>query len=321
MTNINEMRKKLLEMQNKAQANKGEQTDSEVYLHWNLPDNGQSIVRYLPDGNANNTFFWEERQIIKLPFAGVKGNPDVKDIIVQVPCADMWGRNLCPIVREIQPWWDDASLKPIASKYWKKRSYLMQGFVVEDGIQKGTQAAPDQIKRFVMNPQIFKIVKATILDPDMENSPVDFDFGTNFKIIKTKNGNYADYATSTWMRKESALTDAQKEAVKTHGLHKLSDFLPKQPTDLELKIIHEMFEASVNGELYDLEKWGNYYKPFNLNAPSTDDDNDEKSTTTEAPAIVKTTTEEPAQEETKTTSASQSAQDILEALKRRKASA
>jgi hypothetical protein len=47
-----------------------------------------------------------------------------------------------------------------------------------------------------------------------------------------------------------------------------------------LKIIKEMFEASVDGQPYDTERWGQYFRPAGVNAPggSTDD------TTTAAPA-------------------------------------
>ena len=41
----------------------------------------------------------------------------------------------------------------------------------------------------------------------------------------------------------------------------LNDYLPKQPNDEELRVIGEMFEASVNGEMYDSERWGNFYRP------------------------------------------------------------
>ena len=58
----------------------------------------------------------------------------------------------------------------------------------------------------------------------------------------------------------------------------MSDFLPKQPSDAELKIIKEMFEASVNGEAYDPERWGAYYKPAGLRS-----DNTPSSTTQSAP--------------------------------------
>jgi hypothetical protein len=41
----------------------------------------------------------------------------------------------------------------------------------------------------------------------------------------------------------------------------LKDFLPKKPSEVELKVMKEMFEASVDGQAYDAERWGNYYKP------------------------------------------------------------
>ena len=41
----------------------------------------------------------------------------------------------------------------------------------------------------------------------------------------------------------------------------LKSFLPKKPTDVELKVISEMFAASVDGEAYDMDRWGQYFKP------------------------------------------------------------
>ena len=46
--------------------------DNAIYPFWNLDQNKESTVRFLPDGNDSNTFFWVERLMIKLPFAGVK---------------------------------------------------------------------------------------------------------------------------------------------------------------------------------------------------------------------------------------------------------
>jgi hypothetical protein len=37
--------------------------------------------------------------------------------------------------------------------------------------------------------------------------------------------------------------------------------LPKKPGDVELKVMKEMFEASVDGEAFDMERWGQYFKP------------------------------------------------------------
>ena len=41
----------------------------------------------------------------------------------------------------------------------------------------------------------------------------------------------------------------------------LNDYLPKQPSEEELGVIGKMFEASVDGQMYDPELWGNYYRP------------------------------------------------------------
>jgi hypothetical protein len=51
-------------------------------------------------------------------------------------------------------------------------------------------------------------------------------------------------------------------------LFNLSDFLPARPTAEHYTAIAEMFEASVNGDLYDPARWANFYKPYGVEAPS-----------------------------------------------------
>jgi hypothetical protein len=94
--------------------------------------------------------------------------------------------------------------------------------------------------------------------------------GVDFRINKTSKGGYADYSTSKWSRRESALTEAQNNAINTHGLYNLNDFLPKKPSEVELKVMKEMFESSVNGEPYDTEKFGNYFKPAGMSQATGD---------------------------------------------------
>ena len=106
------------------------------------------------------------------------------------------------------------------------------------------------------------------MDPEMEELPTDLQRGLDYQIVKTSKGGYADYSTSKWSRKESALTAEEQAAIDEHGLFNLSDFLPKQPTETELKVIKEMFEASVDGQAYDADKWGAYYKPYGLETPN-----------------------------------------------------
>jgi cell division septation protein DedD len=118
-----------------------------------------------------------------------------------------------------------------------------------------------------MSPQIFTIIKSSLMDPDMEELPTDYNAGLDFRVTKTQKGGYADYTTSNWARKESALTDLEQAAVNEHGLYTLGDFLPKRPGEHELKVMKEMFEASVDGRQYDPERWGAYYRPAGMQAP------------------------------------------------------
>jgi len=166
----------------------------------------------------------------------------------------------CPILAEVRPWFKDANLEEMGRKYWKKRSYLFQGFVRENPVSDD-KSPENPIRRFIISPQIFNLIKNALMDPDMENLPTDYAAGLDFNIKKTSKGGYADYNTSTWARKETALNADEAEAIEKFGLYDLNDFLPKQPTDVELKVIKEMFEASVDGQPYDPDRWANYYKP------------------------------------------------------------
>jgi hypothetical protein len=145
-------------------------------------------------------------------------------------------------------------------KYWKKRSYLFQGFVTEDGL-KEDQKSENPIRRFIIGPQIFTLIKGALMDPEMEDLPTDYVHGVDFRLIKSSKGGYADYGTSKWSRRERPLNSEEQAALDQFGLFKLKDFLPKKPTDVEIKVIKEMFQASVDGEEYDMERWGQYFKP------------------------------------------------------------
>jgi hypothetical protein len=105
------------------------------------------------------------------------------------------------------------------------------------------------------------------MDPEMEELPTDLMRGLDFNVKKTSKGGYADYSTSNWARKESPLTEVEQAAIEAHGLFNLADFLPKKPSEAELRIIKEMFEASVDGRPYDPDKWGAYYRPYGLEVP------------------------------------------------------
>ena len=265
MASLAEIRAKLASMETKPGSQSQSQSDNAIYPHWNIDEGTSATLRFLPDSDPDNTFFWVERQMIRLTFPGVLGGEN-KPVTVQVPCGEMYG-DTCPVLTEVRPWFKDPSLEDMGRKYWKKRSYIFQGFVTENPLNEDAPENP--IRRFVISPQIFNIIKSALMDPDMENIPTDYVAGTDFRVTKTTKGQYADYSTSKWARKESSLDETQLAAIDQHGLYNLKDFLPARPTEEAYQAISEMFAASVDGELYDPARWGNFYKPYGVEVPST----------------------------------------------------
>jgi hypothetical protein len=154
-------------------------------------------------------------------------------------------------------------------KYWKKRSYIFQGFVVEDPIRE-EKTPENPIRRFIIGPQIYQIIRSALMDPELDELPTDYLKGLDFRIAKTSKGGFADYSTSKWSRNERSLSPEEQAAIDSHGLFNLKDFLPKKPTDVELKVMKEMFEASVDGEAYDMDRWGQYFKPAGMSQATGD---------------------------------------------------
>lgn len=114
-TTLAEIRARLQQQENR-NAGTGGGMDSSIYAHWNIPEGTTAVVRFLPDANTKNDFFWIERALIKLPFAGVKGQADSKPVIVQVPCVEMWNET-CPILTEVRTWFKDPALEEMGRKY------------------------------------------------------------------------------------------------------------------------------------------------------------------------------------------------------------
>jgi len=267
MATLAEIRAKLQAQDNKSSGSRQQGGDNAIFAHWNINEGSSATLRFLPDADESNTFFWKERQMIRLSFPGVKGQDENKPVMVQVPCVEMWG-DQCPVHAEIRPWFKDPALEDTARKYWKKRSYIFQGFVTENESTEDNKPE-NPIRRFVISPQIYKIISAALMDPEFEEIPTDYEAGTDFKVMKSTKGGYADYSTSNWSRRSRSLDQTERDGIAANGLHNLNDFLPKKPDADHLNAIFEMFEASVNGELYDVDRFGPFYRPYGIDAPTS----------------------------------------------------
>ncbi len=280
MATLAEIRAKLQQQESKQNNKGGGGGDNALYPHWNTPENETSTIRFLADDDPTNDFFWRERQMINLTFSGVKGQDEGKPVTVKVPCIEMWDGQKCPVHQEIRPWFKDPSMEEMARKYWKKRSYLYQGLVVNSAFTED-ETPENPVRRFVISAQIHNLIKSALMDPDFgDHMPTDYDMGVDFRVTKTKKGQYADYTTSTWARKERSLDQAERDAIAEYGHYNLNDFMPKKPSEEELQVIFDMFESSVDGELYDPERFADFYRPWGVEAPNSGSSNRSSHTTT-----------------------------------------
>ena len=316
MASLAEIREKL-----KAQEARSERVsggDNAIFPHWNIQEGTTATLRFLPDGNTDNTFFWVERLMLRLPFSGIKGDMSSKPVVVQVPCVEMWNIP-CPVLTEVRTWFKDSSLEDMGRKYWKKRSYIFQGFVTGNPLNEDT-LPENPIRRFVISPSIFTLIKDALMDPDIQELPIDYENGLDFRVTKTTKGQYADYSTSKWARKESALTEVQKAAIDTYGLFNLSDYLPKKPDEVALGVIKAMFDSSVDGEPYDAEKFAQYYRPYGVDKPNGSlftPVTPKTETTVKEEIVVEVTPKATPVETSKTESSGKSAEDILAMIRSR----
>lgn len=265
MTTLKDIREKLHAQERRPARSR----DNASFAFWNVPMDKSARIRFLPDKDPDNIFFWIEKQLIELTFPGILKNNETKEVKIRVPCMEMWGET-CPIIAETRPWWNDDKLQDLARRFWKKRSYHFQGFVRECPFSED-DLPENPIRTFSIRPQIFNIIKASLLDPDFESLPTDYATGTDFMITKSRSGDNNSYITSKWARKETPLTDDEVAAVDEHGLRNLSDVLPKKPDDEHQRVIYEMFEASVEGHLYDPARWAKFYRPYGLQANAEED--------------------------------------------------
>jgi hypothetical protein len=311
------LRAKMLEAQQRQSNNQKKSSsggDKASFPFWDTPEGQSTTIRFLRDGDPENPFFWVERQVIKLPFDGVVGGefPTAKPVEVQVPCVDMFGM-ACPIIAATRPLWEEGKTDPaalqLARTYYKKRSYIFQGFVTQTPIVE-EESPENPIRRFVINKSIYDIVYASLLEPNFESMPTDHEGGRDFVIRKTKKGEWANYGTSNWsFAGPRSLSETERAHIQKHGLFNLKDALGAVPTADGVAAIKAMFEDSFAGKPFDMESYGSFYRPYgsrNNNNASTGAAAATTNTVNTAAAMTATaTTETPAVVNAETASASE----------------
>lgn len=210
----------------------GDQSWKLFYPFWKIPEDSQAVVRFLPDlDEDNNLQFLVEKLEHELVVNGQKK---------RVPCLTMFGEE-CPICALSRQYYDEKN-DEMGKKYYRKKSYIGQVIVVESPIEHDQSQL---VKLIEFGPAIFKQIQAAFQSGDLEEVPYEFKGGYNFRIKKTKSGQYASYSTSSFAPKQSDLDD---DVIEQINLYNLADFRGQKPdrATVEALLVADQTGASFN---------------------------------------------------------------------------
>jgi hypothetical protein len=103
----------------------------------------------------------------------------------------------------------------MGKKYYRKKSYIGQVLVIDSPIEYDQERLVHLIE---FGPAIFKVIQAAFKSGDLEKVPYELKGGYNFRIKKTKNGEFAYYGTSSFSPKQSDVADDVIEAIELFDL-------------------------------------------------------------------------------------------------------
>jgi hypothetical protein len=146
----------------------------------------------------------------------------------------------CPICQLSRKYYDEKN-DEMGKKYYRKKSYIGQVIVVESPIEHDQSQL---VKLIDFGPAVFKQIQAAFQSGDLENPPYELKGGYNFRIKKTKNGQYASYTTSSFAPKQSDLED---EIIEQLELFNLSDYRGEK---LDRATVEAMLMADQTGQAF-----------------------------------------------------------------------
>lgn len=176
---------------------------------WKADMDSVSVVRFLPDADEENPMgFLVENHSHELVVNGKRE---------KVPCLKMYGEE-CPVCQLSQKYYDEKSPdhnETLGKKYYRKKSYIGQVLVMETSIPHDQEQL---VKLIDFGPAVFKAIQAAFQSGDLEEAPSELKGGYNFRIKKTKSGEYASYTTSSFAPKASDVGDDVIEQLNLYDL-------------------------------------------------------------------------------------------------------
>jgi hypothetical protein len=170
--------------------------------------NEVSHFRFLPDLDEENPWgFVVENKYHELLINGKKK---------KLACLDMHGEE-CPCCQLSRDYYDAGDEK-MGKAFWRKIEYISQGLVNSTPFEYPIKQGENPVRLVSIGTKLFKKIEAAIVSGDFEVPFYDLMQGADFKIMKTQQGEYADYSNSEFARKTTAVSDAQLEHMQLYNL-------------------------------------------------------------------------------------------------------
>ena len=190
--------------------------------------------RFLPDLNEDNEYgFIVENKYHTLIVNGKKK---------RVGCLKMYDEE-CPCCEKSAYYYNKDSPEHdvvMGKKFWRQVEYIAQGLVISSPFDYPIKPDENPVRLIGMSNKVYQKVENSIVKGDLDDMPYDMELGYDFRIAKTKQGEYADYSNSDFARKSSAVP---KNLLSRIELYNLADF--RMP-----KVEREAMEAMITGSMH-----------------------------------------------------------------------
>lgn len=205
------------------------------YPFWKMEVDQQALVRFLSDQDDNNPMgFVVENLSHKLNING-------RDRVV--PCLKMYGES-CPCCELSRKYYDEKDEK-MGLKFWRRQEFIGQVLVLNSPFDYPHTDEDNPVRLIMLGPKIFKLIQSAFASGDLEENPTDLMAGYDFRILKTKQGQFADYTLSKFAPKQTPVPQNLLDRIE---LNNLADYRTRK---IDRDAMEAMIQADLNGGQYE----------------------------------------------------------------------
>lgn len=169
-----------------------------------------TTFRFLPDKNEDNPLgFIVENKYHELMINGKKK---------RIACLKMYGES-CPCCETSQKYYNDGD-QELGKKFWRKIDYIGQGLIINCPFDYPISETENPVRLVSISTKLYGKIENAIVKGDLDEMPYDMKNGYDFRILKTKQGEYADYSNSDFARKSSSIPANLADRVELYDLSK-----------------------------------------------------------------------------------------------------